>query len=154
MYDAIDSAKKELSRADHLFHVSLKYTRTGDTLNLIIKRLMNAIDFGIEALLRDAKEKEQIPSIPTLPIARINKIRNLYSEDKLIKNIMEFYLLLRKISKSRTECVLEFRRHVTMTCHFDADKIEITIDIIGDYYKKTKEFINHIEQILSKDGDN
>ena len=41
--ESIDKAKEELKRVDHLFFVSLKYTKTVDVIKSLIDRLINAL---------------------------------------------------------------------------------------------------------------
>lgn len=148
MKDNLEKARKEIARCDHLYNVSLKYTRTADTLKLIIKRLINAIDFSIGVLLAKLKEDGAITELPSLPRLRMDAMREYYQDDEIIQNFTNFFALLRKIDKAQSKCVQEFRRHVTMTCPVDDKEIEITIDIIGDYYKKTKEFVDHVEELI------
>lgn len=149
MQESLSNAQKEIGRADHLFHVTLKYTRTVDVLKSLIQRLINAMDFGIEALLRQCKEKKLIDIIPELPRLRIDILKKEFSDDPEIQKYVEFFMLLRKIEKARFDKAMEYRRHVTMTVHFDDKEAEITIDIIGDYFRKTKEFLNYVEDVIS-----
>ncbi len=148
MIEALDRARKELNRADHLYHVSLKYTRTVDVLKSVIERLINVIDTANEALLRKAKEEGTIKEIPTLPRLRIEEINKLYPEDETVSNFSKFYKILRKVSKAEFTRAREFRRHVTMTASLDSEKIEITIDIIGDYYKRTQEYLQYVTDLI------
>ncbi|MCH7770154.1 MAG: hypothetical protein IIA49_03945, partial [Bacteroidetes bacterium] len=67
MKEALDNAIKELKRVDHLFYVSLKYTRTADMMKHMIERLINAFSFGIESMLKFAKEQKMIDRIPNNP---------------------------------------------------------------------------------------
>jgi len=149
LQESLSNAQKEIGRADHLFHVTLKYTRTVDVLKSLIQRLINAMDFGIEALLRQCKEKKLIDIIPELPRLRIDILKKEFSDDPEIQKYVEFFMLLRKIEKARFDKAMEYRRHVTMTVHFDDKEAEITIDIIGDYFRKTKEFLNYVEDVIS-----
>ena len=50
MKESFDEAVQELKRVDHLFWVSLKYTRTVDVIKHVIDRLISCIGFGFEAL--------------------------------------------------------------------------------------------------------
>ncbi|MBD3361919.1 hypothetical protein GF358_03960 [Candidatus Woesearchaeota archaeon] len=149
MKDNLEKAKKEIARCDHLYNVSLKYTRTADTLKLIISRLINAIDFSIGVLLAKLKEERKIQEIPSLPRLRMEAMREYYKDNEKIQQFTDFFALLRKIDKAKSKCVQEFRRHVTMTCPVEDKEIEVTIDIIGDYYKKTKEFVEYVEELIS-----
>ena len=61
MKDYLDQIKSELKRADHLFYVSLKYTRTVDVIRSMIQRLLNAFDISFEALLEKTKKRRKQP---------------------------------------------------------------------------------------------
>jgi len=148
MIEALDRAKKELNRADHLYHVSLKYTRTVDVLKSLIERLLNVIDSANEALLRKAKEEDKLDEIPKIPRLRLEEIKKIYPEDETIKNYSDFFLILRKISKAEFTRAQEFRRHVTMTAKVNDKSIEVTIDIIGDYYKRTQEYVQYVSELI------
>ncbi len=150
MEENLENARKEIARCEHLYNVSLKYTRTADTLKLIIKRLINAIDYGIGALLEHLKEQGKVKQIPSLPRLRMEAMQEYLKDDETIQQFIDFFRLLRKIDKAESTCRQEFRRHVTMTCTVDNKDIEVSIDIIGDYFRKTKEFIDYVENLLFK----
>jgi hypothetical protein len=143
----LESAREELKRADHLIYVSLKYTRTVDVIKSIIQRLINALDFGILALYEHAKKQKRVTVIPELPRLRAEGIKTIYT-DPVIRQYMDFYVLLRKIDKAKFERAMEYRRHVTMTAFMDSEKVEVTIDIIGDYFQKAKDFILFVNQTI------
>ncbi len=145
--ESLDNAKKELRRADHLFFVSLKYTRTVDVLKSLVARLINTFQFGCATLLQKAQDEHLIEEVPDLPRVVITKLTQLYPTEEM-KNFLNFYLLLRKIDRAEFERAREFRRHVTMTAFIDDKKIEVTIDIAFDYYTKTKEFLMYIDKIV------
>ena len=147
MRESYDNAKEELKRADHLIYVSLKYTRTVDVIKSIVERLINAFDFGTEALLKHAKSQKKISEIPTIPRVRAETAKKLFP-DIAMQQFIEFYHVLRKIDKAHFDRAQEFRRHVTMTAHIDNDHVEITIDIINDYFEKTKEFVLYVGKVL------
>lgn len=147
--EIIDQAAEEIKRADHLIYVSLKYTRTVDVLKSIIERLINAFNYCIHALLQHAKEKKKISAVPDLPRLRIDALKKAYETDVTIANYLELYQLLKRINKAQFDSTQEYRRHVTMTAHLDTgEEIEITIDIISDYFKQTKEFLNYTERLI------
>ncbi len=146
LLEAVDNAREELKRSDHLIYVSLKYTRTADVLKSIIERLINAFNFGCEALLEKAKQESRVSSVPPMPLPRIELVRKAFP-DKKIQDFMEFYLLLRKIDKAKFTRTQEYRRHVSMVASVDNAQIEITIDIISDYFERAKDFIRLVEQV-------
>ncbi len=59
MKESLDNAVRELRKVDHLVFVSLKYTRTVDVLKHIIKRMISAFDFMMDALFIDFKKKKK-----------------------------------------------------------------------------------------------
>lgn len=147
--ESIQLALQELKRADHSIAVSLKYTRTVDVIKSIIDRLINTIEFSFDALLAHAKMLKKIAELPTLPRQKVEQLKTIYSEDRTIMDFCEFFLLLRQVSKARFERAQEYRRHVTMTAHLDSGQIiEITIDIISDYFERTKEFFNFVSRMV------
>lgn len=148
MEEALANAREELKRAEHLIYVSLKYTRTVDVIKSIVERLINAFNFGREMLLENARKDKRLKEIPKVPRLRSEAIKNLFKDDAQMNNFMEFYALLRKIDKARFDRAQEYRRHVTMTAYLDEGEIEVSIDIISDYFEKTKEFIVYVNKIV------
>ncbi|MEM2915786.1 MAG: hypothetical protein QXT19_00275 [Candidatus Woesearchaeota archaeon] len=146
--EALERARQELKRADHLIYVSLKYTRTVDVLKSIIQRLIATLDAAIDALLYLAKKENKVPAVPTLPRLKVEALKKSYPDDANIKHYLNFYLLLRKLDKAHFDRAQEYRRHVTMKAALDTNHVEITIDIISDYFHKTKEFLSIIEQMI------
>ena len=145
----LDEANEELKRADHLIFVSLKYTRTCDVIKHIIDRLINCIDFSVTALLEQMKEEKKIDEIPSAPIPKAALAKKLFPNDEFIPEFADFFIRLRKISKADFNRACEFRRHVTMTVVVEDEKIDIDIDIITDYFKRTKLFYSHVQGMIS-----
>ncbi|RLE48020.1 hypothetical protein DRJ25_00890 [Candidatus Woesearchaeota archaeon] len=147
-------AVEEIKRADHSISLSLKYTRTVDVIKSIIERLKDAIGFAFEALLEKAKEDGKIKEIPKLPRQKTELLQELYPNDDFLQAYIEFYFTLRKILKSDFTRSREYRRHVTMTVKLEEGKeIEITIDIITDYYNRVKELLDHVSKIIKNDTE-
>jgi len=147
MLESLELAREEMKRADHLMYVSLKYTRTVDILKSIIERLINAFNYGLDAMLK----KKKVRDIPEIPRIKIDLVRSNYPDDADLANYLKLFQLFREIDKANFERAREYRRHVTMTAHLDDKEIEITIDIIEDYFNRTKEFIDHVESIVKND---
>lgn len=145
MEETLHNALVELKRADHSIFVSLKYTRTVDVIKSIIERLISTIDFCFEVLLMHAKMNKRIAEVPALPRLRIDALKSIYASDAVVQDFLEFYNKLKKIDKAKFDRAQEYRRHVTMTAYLEEGPIEITIDIINDYFDRTKEFVNHVK---------
>ena len=124
------SKEEELKRADHLIYVTLKYTRTVDVMRNIIKRLISAIDFTVyESLVRLKVKPHAIAQV---------RFTQLEKKIKGLEKYRKFYLLMKKIDKSKFSGREEYRKNVTLL----VGKMEITVDILKEYFAKTKEFIS------------
>ncbi|MBI3034236.1 hypothetical protein HYY72_03680 [Candidatus Woesearchaeota archaeon] len=146
-------SKEELKRADHLLYVSLKYTRTVDVIKSIIERLISGLDIAISCLLQNAKEKKLIKEIPPQAGLRVEILRKTY-KDIRIDEMLEFYTLLRKVSRAEYKRSHEFRRHVTMTATTDTGLVIINLDVIKEYYERTNGFIDYIDNLLNPRKEN
>ncbi len=148
MKEALYNAGQELKRVDHLFYVSLKYTRTADMMRHMIERLISTFSFGIESLLKYAKEEKKIDEIPSNPMMRSKLLMETFTDEEFA-SYMNLYLKLRKILKADYSRREEFRRHVTMTCTLDKGEVtEVNIDILKEYYETAKNFVDYVERIV------
>ncbi len=154
MKESFDLAVQELKRVDHLFWVSLKYTRTVDVIKNVIERIISCIGFGLESLLKYAKEKKLIANIPTNAGLRCELLKKTFPDNIELIDYINFYLRLRKLSKAEYAKREEFRRHVTMIATIDkGEVIEINIDILKEYYEKTKDFLTFIKKIINEEKE-
>ncbi len=152
--ESLQLAMQELHRADHSIAVSLKYTRTVDVIKSIIERLINTISFSLDGLVDYAKTQNKISEASSLPKVKVDQVKMLYSNDRIVTDFCDFFLTLRKIDKAKFGRAQEYRRHVTMTAFMDHETVEITIDIVSDYYEKTKEFLNYASRLVHGEGQN
>jgi predicted GTPase len=146
--DALESAREELKRVDHLLFVSLKYTRTVDIIKHVIERMLNCYGSMFEAMLMHMKEEKKIPDIPIAPVKKAEMIKKLYSHDQKMADTVDFYLLLRKIDRAEFSRAREYRRHVTMSVKIDEVPIDIDIDRINEYYKNIREIVNYAQDLI------
>ena len=136
----LEESREELKRVDHLIFVSLKYTRTVDVLKNILTRLINAFECIINGVLHNALENKKIIEMPTAPIKKCKALKELgpgkYDE------LIDFYLLLRKINRAEYDGINEFRRHVALIAHTeDEGNVEVNIDIVTEYYRKAQKIL-------------
>ena len=154
MHESLDEAIQELKRVDHLFWVSLKYTRTVDVIKNVIERLINCIGFGLLALLKHSKQKNIIPSIPENAGLRCELLKSTFPDNAEIIDYINFYTRLRKLSRAEYSKREEFRRHVTMIATIDKDEIvNVDIDILKEYYERTKNFISFVKRTISEEKE-
>ena len=150
MKEALDNAREELKRVDHLYWVSLKYTRTADMMRHLVERLISTFSFGIESLLKYAKDKKKIDKIPNNPAMDSELVVKTFTDEELA-GYMELYLRLRKVIRADYTKREEFRRHVTMTCTIDNNEIvEVNIDVLKEYYETAKNFIDYVERVVEE----
>ncbi|HLP79223.1 MAG TPA: hypothetical protein VK158_01175 [Acidobacteriota bacterium] len=148
---AFEQANHELKRVDHLIYVSLKYTRTVDVIKNIIARLIATYDFIWDDFLMRLERERAIFEIPAAPGLKCSTIKKHYNDAK-VKEFIEFYLLLRQFNNANYTALKEFRRHVAMKAQFpNGEYKEINIDIITDYYKKTREFLDFVKETYFKE---
>jgi len=148
MKEALENAIDELKRVDHLFYVSLKYTRTADMMRHMVERLISTFSFGIDSLLKYAKENKKIDEVPTNPGISSKLLMEIFPDEEIF-SYMNLYLTLRKIIRSNFSKREEFRRHVTMTCTIDNNQIvEINIDVLKEHYDTAKKFIDYVERVV------
>jgi len=148
MKDVIEKAKEELKRADHLYYVSLKYTKTVDVIKSIIERLINAFDFSIDSLFLYMQKKKKIKEIPNNPVTKSIEIKKLFSDDPQFLDDIDFYMLMRKIVRANYTCSKEFRKHVTMTATLDDTTMDINIEVVLGYFERTKKFVEKAYNLI------
>lgn len=145
MKEPMHYAYEELKRAEHLLYVSLKYTRTVDVIKSLVDRLIACFDYLIDGILIHKEDENLIIEVPKSPFAKVELMKEIYKDDKIMQQYVEFYSLLRRISRSKYSAHREFRRNVTMVAKVDDRDIELNIDIVGDYYHKTFDFLRYVK---------
>jgi hypothetical protein len=114
----------------------------------MVERLISTFSFGIESLLKHAKEEKKIDEIPANEGLRWKLLMETFPNEEL-KNYINLYLRLRKVIRAKYTKREEFRRHVTMTATIDNGKIvEVNIDSLKEDYEKTKNFIKFVRTII------
>lgn len=145
MNEKLEEAVGELKRADHMIFVSLKYTRTVDVIKNILERLVLCFDSAFDALVEYLKEIKKTEEVPKTRSRRIDILKEYFKDDNSFIDYLNFYLSLRKLNKAKFTRRQEFRRHVTMSIILeDGGIVDLDIDLISDYYDKTKSFVDFV----------
>ena len=144
MIESYKDAIEEYKRVDHLFFVTLKYTRTVDVIRSVIDRLITTFEHGIDALLICWKEEKIIDEIPASPVAKGQIAKERCDESEVCQYI-DIYLKLRKLRRQEYTKREEFRRHVTMVTELDGEPFNVDIDLLKEYYEQTGIFLKHIK---------
>ncbi len=149
MKDAMENAKEELKRIDHLIYVTLKYTRTVDVFLSVIERMINSYEFIVDALIKLAIHEGKLKKEPDSPLTKAQEIVRIY-DSKKIKDNIEKYLVLRKLRRANYEKSNEFRRHVTMAAIVEGKVVEVNIDNITEDFHELKEFIEYVDKRINQ----
>ncbi len=140
---------QEKISADHLLYVSLKYTKTCDVITNLLLRWAKMIETSINEILKHAKKKKKISSIPSSPLEKIDVARKLFKKDKDFLEIIDMYEMFRKIRDLRTERIGEFRKNVTLRVVYRGEEININLEKLKEYADKLEKFISTTKQFLS-----
>ncbi|MEK6842217.1 MAG: hypothetical protein AABX84_00215 [Nanoarchaeota archaeon] len=139
---------QEKISADHLLYVSLKYTKTCDVILNLILRWKKMIETAIDEILKRAKKKKKISSIPGNPAKKIEEIRKLFKKDKNFLDVIETYEMFRKIEELRKERIGEFRKNVTLKVFYRGEEININLEQLKIYADMLEKFISTTKQFL------
>ena len=142
----IHDSIQELKRVEHLIFVSLKYTGTVDIIKSIISRMIDSYNFILEGMLLELKKEGKIDEIPLTPKLKADIVKQGYPEDRMIPELLNLYLLLRQLNRAEYKQIHAFRRGVAMIAKIDNREMTIDIDTITEYYKTTKDFIEHVKK--------
>ena len=147
MDEALEETIKELKRVEHLFYVSLKYTRTVDMIKHMVQRIINLYQYGIQALLNHLLEQKKIQSIPTNIAMQARTVQEMYPEE--LSHHINFYLKLRRVIRAEHAKREEYRRHVTMIATINNGEIvEVSIDSLKEAYEETIKFVKFLRQVI------
>ena len=140
----------EKIRADHLLYVSLKYTKTCDVIVNLLLRWRRMIETSTEKILRHAKKKKRISSLPTSPVGRIEAVRNLFRRNRGFLDVIDFYGMLRKMETLRQERTGEFRKNVTLKIFYQGKEVAVNLEQLKVYAGMLEDFINTTKKFLLK----
>ncbi len=139
---------QEKISADHLLYVSLKYTKTCDVIINLLLRWRKMIETAIIEILKHAKKRKKISSVPENPIGQIEAVRKLFKKDQNFQDVIEMYEMFRKIEELRKERIGEFRKNVTLKVYYLGEEININLDKLKSYAEKLEKFISTTKQFL------
>src|SRR3989344_4011723 len=134
--------------ADHLLYVSMKYTKTCDIIVNLLLRWKKMIEVSIEHILKHAKRKKKIASVPTNPVGQLESAKKIFKIDKNFLEVIELYEMFRKIKDLRTERIGEFRKNVALKVFYRGEEILINLDKLKIYADRLEKFISTTKQFL------
>ena len=108
------------------------------------------IETAIDSILKHAKKKKKISSVPNSPIGQIDTIKKLLKSNKEFIEVIEFYGMLRKLEELRTERIGEFRKNVCLKIYYQGKEININLEQLKIYADLLEKFISTTKQYLLK----
>lgn len=138
---------REKISADQLLYVSLKYTKTADVVLNLLARWKNMLELSINELLKIAKKKKEIKSIPAFPKPRLELVRKVYRKNPDIIKAMELYEFFKKIPELEKVCENEFRKNFTLRARHMGEWTIIDLEKLKEYSIILERFISYIKQI-------
>ena len=105
-------------------------------------------------MLKYAKEKKLVASVPENVGLRCDLLKKTFADNLEVIDYINFYIMLRKLSKAEYTKKEEFRRHVTMIATIEKGEIvNIDIDTLKEYYDRTKNFIHLVKKIINEEKE-
>ncbi|MAG77965.1 hypothetical protein CL616_01220 [archaeon] len=141
--DEEDNAKGELKRVDHLIYVTLKYTRTVDVIRNIIEKLISTLNHKSNDIFLNLLDNKKVSSVPSVPLVRMKDLEKQFSKDKKVKDIVDFYILLKKIYNADYRAKEEYRKNVTLVTR----EKEVNIEMLKNYYELTQDYVEHLNTL-------
>lgn len=146
MKNLLKEIKREQKMAEHLFYVSLKYTKSSDVILNLIQKWEKIMELCIELLLKKAKKKKQISTIPSAPKAKELLVRQIYKE---LEEPLNLYALFRKIPNLEKIREHEFRKNVAIRVIDQGKEIEINMEKLKKWYELFNETIKFCEKVYA-----
>lgn len=140
--------EKERRVAEHLFYVSLKYTKTCDVILNLILRWQTMIEECVNALLDKAKKKRLIKNIPQAPRAKINLLMETLKKEKIITETLTLYLFLKKIPKLEHAREAEFRKGVNLKITDNEKVVNIDMEKLKMWQELLERFLSFVQHFI------
>jgi len=141
--------EKEMSAAQHLLYVSLKYTKTGDVILNLIQRWKLMIDASMDSLLKQAKKKKKVKKVPETPIEKMNLLLKVFKKEKVILDTLKLYMFFRRIYTLELVKEHEFRKNVTLRV-LDREEIAIDMEKLKEWSILLEDFIKFVRTYIKK----
>lgn len=142
----LNAIEREKRMADHLFYVSMKYSKTADVILNLINRWQLMIEKSIEYLLRKVKKAKKLKDIPETPKAKEILIRKFY-KNALILEALDLNSLFRKLPNIERLNEYEFRKNIAIRATINGTEIKIDMDKLKEWNEKLTLLYNLIKKI-------
>ena len=142
----LEEINKEKTSADHLFYVSLKYTKTCDVILNLIERWRSLIDLCFDLLVEKSIKSKIIKEIPKSPKHKVEFIQKNFKKNKEIQEVIPLYVLFKRIPSLPKTREGEFRKKVSLNILDSGKIIEINMNSLKEYHAIVERFISYIKK--------
>jgi hypothetical protein len=142
----LNQIERERKIAEHLFYVSLKYTKTTDVILNLINRWVVMINISIDYLLKKAKKNRKVKDIPEAPKAKEILVRTFY-KDKTILETMDMYSFFRKLPDLDKVREYEFRKNVALRVISAGKEVRIDMEKLKFWNERINEYIDVVKKL-------
>ena len=149
MSEALEKIIKEKISADHLIYVSMKYTKTCDVMINLLKRWKIMMDCAFDGILKKAKAKKMIKSIPKAPKLKIDLLKSTFSDNSEVQDAIELYNMFKLIDTLKKTKEGEFRKGVCLRVTYKWKEIAINLEKLKEYSEILERFINYTKLFLT-----
>ena len=108
------------------------------------------IDTCINQMLKKGKLEGKIEEVSENAIGRIKQIKELFSEDKDFIEVIDFFMMLRKLEDLKCERIGEFRKNVALKIQFRGQEINVNLEQLKIYAEMIEKFINTTKKYLTE----
>lgn len=141
----MDAIIKEKISADHLFYVSLKYTKTCDVIVNLLLRWKIMIDLCMDLLIEKAKKAKKWKPVPDAPRAKLVQLQKIYADEKIVADTLMLYEMFRDIEKLDKVRESEFRKGVNLKVSYKGQIVNVNLDKLKEYADLLERFISYLK---------
>ncbi len=141
----IDEIIKEKISADHLWYVSLKYTKTCDVIINLLLRWKRMIEISMDLLVERSKKQKKWKPVPEAPRAKLVQLKKIYANVPEVAQTFELYEFFRDIEKLDKVRESEFRKGVNLKVSYRNDFVNVNLDKLAEYSALLERFISYLK---------
>ncbi|MEM1535004.1 MAG: hypothetical protein QW199_02075 [Candidatus Pacearchaeota archaeon] len=140
--------EREKREEQHLFYTSLKYTKTGELMVSVIKKMVEVVALSLQIALEHAKKKKLIKVVPKTPLEQLELAKKIFKKEKAIIDFLGFYETMRNIDKYKKVTESEFRKGLTMKIFVNNEVITLDMTKFSEVQNKFENFMKAIENFI------
>lgn len=144
-------AQHHLHLADHMITQTYPMVQDPKLFLIAVDNLFLSLTYGMATLLEYERYHKRIPPFQETFDSKFNMIKlKLAKQYKISSDILQFILDVKNKVKAHRQSPVEFSRTGSLViCSERYDVDVLTQNVVKDYLKKSKTFLQHIESIVT-----